>query len=243
MEPGDILFGTIVLFTGCAAYRLIRSGTISVLVKIVIIGGALLFLTDFQDRLGRDIYTELDWLWSIATPDRALVAGVAAGIALSLWQRIGGPKPSSRPGLFQRLFQRFSAQRHQRSVTQTLTRQEQEHRARLAAESEAARAAIEREFLAAKHRLDQEREQIRQEHEAALREKERAANPDPYEVLGVSRNAGKEEIKRRYRELVAAYHPDRATATTPEIRKLAEERLKAINAAYDRCCGRSEKGV
>lgn len=238
MEPGDILFGTIVLFSGCAAYRLIRSTTTSILVKIVIFGGALLFLTDFQDRLGRDIYTELDWLWSIATPDRALVAGMAAGIVLSLWHRIDGRQPSSRRGLFQRLFQWFRARRQQRSITHTLTRQEQEHRARLAAESEAARAAIEREFMAAKHRLDQEREQIRQEHEAALREKERAATPNPYEVLGVSRNATKEEIKRRYRELVAAYHPDKATATTPEIRKLAEERIKMINAAYDRCCGR-----
>ena len=31
---------------------------------------------------------------------------------------------------------------------------------------------------------------------------------DPYQVLGVSRNAGDDEIKKAYRNLSRRYHPD-----------------------------------
>ncbi|MEM2782528.1 MAG: molecular chaperone DnaJ [Candidatus Hadarchaeales archaeon] len=49
---------------------------------------------------------------------------------------------------------------------------------------------------------------------------------DYYEILGVSRNASKEEIKRAYRELAMKYHPDRNKS--PE----AEEKFKEISEAY-----------
>ena len=51
---------------------------------------------------------------------------------------------------------------------------------------------------------------------------------DPYEVLGVPRDASDEEIKKAYRRLAKQYHPD----VNPGNRQ-AEEKMKEINAAYD----------
>ena len=51
---------------------------------------------------------------------------------------------------------------------------------------------------------------------------------DPYEVLGVSRDASDEDIKKAYRKLAKQYHPD----VNPGD-KSAEEKMKEVNAAYD----------
>ncbi|MEM2122026.1 MAG: molecular chaperone DnaJ [Candidatus Bathyarchaeia archaeon] len=52
------------------------------------------------------------------------------------------------------------------------------------------------------------------------------AYKDYYKILGVSRNASKEEIKKAYRRLALKYHPDRNKS--PD----AEERFKEISEAY-----------
>ena len=51
---------------------------------------------------------------------------------------------------------------------------------------------------------------------------------DHYEVLGVSRQATQEEIKRAYRQLARRYHPD-ANQDDPS----AEERFKEITVSYE----------
>lgn len=53
---------------------------------------------------------------------------------------------------------------------------------------------------------------------------------DPYRVLGVSRNATEEEIKKAYRALSRKYHPD-ANINNPN-KDQAEEKFKEIQAAY-----------
>ena len=55
---------------------------------------------------------------------------------------------------------------------------------------------------------------------------------DPYEVLGVERNASKDAIRVAYKNLVKRYHPDKFQSN-PDMLKLAEEKMKEINEAYN----------
>jgi molecular chaperone DnaJ len=54
---------------------------------------------------------------------------------------------------------------------------------------------------------------------------------DYYELLGISRNASEEEIKKVYRKLALQYHPDRNPGD-----KQAEEKFKEISEAYQILC-------
>lgn len=54
-----------------------------------------------------------------------------------------------------------------------------------------------------------------------------AEKRDYYEVLGVSKSASKEEIKKAYRKLAKEYHPDRNKASD------AESKFKEVQEAYD----------
>ena len=56
-------------------------------------------------------------------------------------------------------------------------------------------------------------------------------NRDPYEVLGVSRDASDDEIKKAYRKLCKQYHPD-ANVNNPNKAEV-EEKFKEVQAAYD----------
>ncbi|WP_312632184.1 DnaJ domain-containing protein, partial [Mammaliicoccus sciuri] len=51
---------------------------------------------------------------------------------------------------------------------------------------------------------------------------------DYYEVLGISKDAEAQEIKKAYRKLAMKYHPDRNPGD-----KEAEEKFKEINEAYE----------
>ena len=55
--------------------------------------------------------------------------------------------------------------------------------------------------------------------------------PNYYDILGVKSTAPLDEIRRRYKFLVIAFHPDRFLRT-PEHHTLAEQRIKQVNEAY-----------
>lgn len=59
---------------------------------------------------------------------------------------------------------------------------------------------------------------------------------DPFEVLGLTRKASNDEIKRTYRKLTRENHPDKliAQGVPQEFIDLANEKMAVINAAYDR---------
>ena len=71
---------------------------------------------------------------------------------------------------------------------------------------------------------------------ARIRARHVAMADDPYLILGLTRDATIDEIRKCYRELVREYHPDRhiAAGVPPEMIEIATARLQTVNEAYER---------
>jgi len=55
---------------------------------------------------------------------------------------------------------------------------------------------------------------------------------DPYSVLGANEMDSEEEIKRKYKQMVMQYHPDRVAHLGPELKELAAKKTTEINGAF-----------
>lgn len=63
---------------------------------------------------------------------------------------------------------------------------------------------------------------------------------NPYDILGVPRNASNDEVKKAYRALCKKYHPD--SYVNNPLADLAEEKFKEVQAAYDQIMKEREQG-
>ena len=63
---------------------------------------------------------------------------------------------------------------------------------------------------------------------------------NPYEVLGVPRNATNDEVKKAYRQLCKKYHPD--SYVNNPLADLAEEKFKEVQSAYEQIMKERENG-
>ncbi|XP_062113849.1 chaperone protein dnaJ 72 [Humulus lupulus] len=55
---------------------------------------------------------------------------------------------------------------------------------------------------------------------------------DHYEVLGLSKNASKDEIKDAFRRLAVKFHPDKHSGSPKAVRDTATLRFKQVSEAY-----------
>ena len=54
-----------------------------------------------------------------------------------------------------------------------------------------------------------------------------------YDILGVSKDATTDQIRKAFKKLSVKYHPDKHINDSEEEKKIAEEKFKEINEAYE----------
>ena len=54
-----------------------------------------------------------------------------------------------------------------------------------------------------------------------------------YKILEISQKSSDEEVKKAYRKMAAKFHPDKVHHLGLEFQKIAEEKFKKLNEAYD----------
>jgi TPR repeat protein len=93
-------------------------------------------------------------------------------------------------------------------------------------------------------KLEQQRQQQRREQETRQREREQEARREQHsrtkqqpeewwEVLGVSKSARLDDINDAHRRKIKLWHPDRLHGLAPELVRMAEEKTKELNRAFE----------
>ena len=95
---------------------------------------------------------------------------------------------------------------------------------------QARRIAVFLQISAYDQRTIEAKYTYQQQREAATG---RRAEKQYYAVLGLETGADFAEIKKAYRKLSMQYHPDKVSHLGEEFKRVAEEKMKEINQAYD----------
>ncbi|XP_071101126.1 dnaJ homolog subfamily C member 7-like [Haliotis cracherodii] len=80
-------------------------------------------------------------------------------------------------------------------------------------------------------KMDKSKENKRLLQEAKL-ELKKSKRKDYYKILGISKNATEDEIKKAYRKRALIHHPDRHSHDTTEKQKEEEKKFKELGEAY-----------
>tara|TARA_A100001037_G_C15145187_1_gene635997 strand:+ start:1398 stop:2135 length:738 start_codon:yes stop_codon:yes gene_type:complete len=62
-----------------------------------------------------------------------------------------------------------------------------------------------------------------------------------YKILEIKKSASDSDVKKAYRKMANKYHPDKVAHLGEEMQKLAEEKFKAVNDAYQQI--KKERGM
>ncbi len=97
------------------------------------------------------------------------------------------------------------------------------------------RAEEQKEEKRKRKRSEEYRQQKEKEKKERHSRESRQIKDEEYyrDILGLGSNFTVEDIKRRYRELVAKYHPDKVNHLGEKLKEMAEREMKEINEAYE----------
>lgn len=70
---------------------------------------------------------------------------------------------------------------------------------------------------------------------------ERKLHAESCEILGIARDASREDIQRSYRRLAAQFHPDAVVGLAAEQQQASEDAFKRISTAYERLLAESDQ--
>jgi len=110
---------------------------------------------------------------------------------------------------------------------QTRQREEENRKAEEQSRKEEERRRSEEESRRKKERENEQKEKYNRERKS-IKDEEYYRN-----ILGLGSSFTVEDIKRRYRELVAKYHPDKVNHLGEKLKETAEREMKEINEAYE----------
>jgi len=165
-------------------------------------------------------------------------------------------KPLKMPSkkVLEELTERLTFEEKQREEWEARSRREKEDKLRQEAENRAreeqdrirqeafarrqAQWQEEQAKNAKRRQEEQQKERDRQQREESARQRSGSSSSTKNgayygKVLGLFGKVTMADVKKKYRELVSQYHPDKVNHLGDKLKKVAEDEMKEINEAYE----------